>query len=629
MNIELLNKLPYRIDTPSFKSNKLESMDNIDNAYEKYSAQDLGMYTSVIKNSDMSGIISGKLDKIEKENNIKIIYACEAGSKAWGSDSKNSDYDVRYIYVSPRYVYKNLPKKEHITNELNETFDINGFDLSQIVKLLKNDEYNPHELLNSSIKYKETDFSRKLNSIVEESYDVDNMKKHYTNAAKSTYMTKIKNKEYVDPKSYLLTLRFLLSTDYIDKENKTPPLNFQNLFKGEFEKEQVYTIAEKLLENKRKGNKSDTIKSIPEMNDYIENKIYEQQENQKLYKPREKNFLNVETFFNNTINSKDFDDINKIVLTPIEKDRMNAFPKDVDYKKEILLYLGYPMDNHLALRSIVGPQEFGYVINKFDNNPDAYSAGEVTIENSDKTVLTNVMNKKYRANMHIHTLYSDGKMSVKELLDNSAKYANNIANYFENNNIKDYEPFTIAITDHNTTEGAKEAVKIIYDNPEKYKNLRVVLGIELSASEVDNSNKNRQVHILAQSINPFDDEMNAKLNKRIDEKHPFYGSLGSIRDTISILESQPDCFVGYAHPLAHLSPALPNEEKKDIVMDLLRRFYESSGGHRQYVENYYQSYNDDFGNDEDSLKVIKDFSDEFNFPSVGGMDTHGNSIYKY
>ena len=37
------------------------------------------------------------LAEIEQENNVRILFACESGSRAWGFESKDSDYDVRFI----------------------------------------------------------------------------------------------------------------------------------------------------------------------------------------------------------------------------------------------------------------------------------------------------------------------------------------------------------------------------------------------------------------------------------------------------------------------------------------------------------------------------------------------------
>lgn len=46
--------------------------------------------------------IQAEIDRIEREENVRVIYACESGSRAWGFPSRDSDYDVRMVYVSRR-----------------------------------------------------------------------------------------------------------------------------------------------------------------------------------------------------------------------------------------------------------------------------------------------------------------------------------------------------------------------------------------------------------------------------------------------------------------------------------------------------------------------------------------------
>lgn len=43
--------------------------------------------------------ISKQLTNIETERDVRILYAVEFGSRAWGFASRNSDFDVRFINI--------------------------------------------------------------------------------------------------------------------------------------------------------------------------------------------------------------------------------------------------------------------------------------------------------------------------------------------------------------------------------------------------------------------------------------------------------------------------------------------------------------------------------------------------
>ena len=52
--------------------------------------------------------IKTRLDEIERAEGVRILYACESGSRAWGFPSADSDYDVRFIYAHPTEWYLTL-----------------------------------------------------------------------------------------------------------------------------------------------------------------------------------------------------------------------------------------------------------------------------------------------------------------------------------------------------------------------------------------------------------------------------------------------------------------------------------------------------------------------------------------
>lgn len=50
----------------------------------------------------MTTRIAAALAALEAQYGIRILYACESGSRAWGFPSPDSDYDVRFVYVHPQ-----------------------------------------------------------------------------------------------------------------------------------------------------------------------------------------------------------------------------------------------------------------------------------------------------------------------------------------------------------------------------------------------------------------------------------------------------------------------------------------------------------------------------------------------
>ena len=62
--------------------------------------------------------IVGVLHELERQQDFKVLFAAESGSRAWGFASPDSDYDVRMIYVKPEAWYWSLDARWELRKTL-------------------------------------------------------------------------------------------------------------------------------------------------------------------------------------------------------------------------------------------------------------------------------------------------------------------------------------------------------------------------------------------------------------------------------------------------------------------------------------------------------------------------------
>jgi len=81
--------------------------------------------------------IQAELNVIEREEAVRILLAIESGSRAWGFPSRDSDYDVRFLYVQPVEAYLAvMPLRDVIERPVDATLDVNGWDLRKAMQLM-------------------------------------------------------------------------------------------------------------------------------------------------------------------------------------------------------------------------------------------------------------------------------------------------------------------------------------------------------------------------------------------------------------------------------------------------------------------------------------------------------------
>lgn len=182
----------------------------------------------------MKNKINQYLDAIEKEKQIKILLACETGSRAWGFPSPDSDYDVRIIYMHPKDWYLSLTdKKDSIQRMLeNNEIDITGWDLRKSLRLLMKSNPPLLERIQSTIIYRQDDqFVNSIVGLANNSYSRISTIHHYLSMAKKFLADIVNEKEY-KLKKFFYALRSATACLWILKKHEIPPISFLQMING-------------------------------------------------------------------------------------------------------------------------------------------------------------------------------------------------------------------------------------------------------------------------------------------------------------------------------------------------------------------------------------------------------------
>lgn len=220
----------------------------------------------------MKQIILEKIAEIEQVENVQILLAIESGSRAWGFASPDSDYDVRFIYKRPITEYLRLDKRRDVIEfMLDDTLDINGWDLDKTLRLLYSSNPTLFEWCNSPIIYKTSDFHEELKTLLPTYFLSKACLYHYLSMAKRNFSEHLKT-DTVKLKKYLYAIRPLLACRWILANKSAPPMLFSDLVESQLESDMLPFIDE-LLKNKIKTPERLESKRIEPINEWLEKNL--------------------------------------------------------------------------------------------------------------------------------------------------------------------------------------------------------------------------------------------------------------------------------------------------------------------------------------------------------------------
>lgn len=193
----------------------------------------------------VSTVIKHKIHELEQLHDIRILFACESGSRAWGFPSPDSDYDARFIYVHTKEWYLSIHEKRDVIElPVNAELDICGWELRKTLRLLQ--KHNPVlvEWMHSPIVYEVDDaFFDDFKELSSVYFSPIAAMHHYLSSGKKYYEECV-NSDHVKLKKLFYCLRVTLAALWIGRNKTMPPMELEKLMAVIQEKELLTRIKE-------------------------------------------------------------------------------------------------------------------------------------------------------------------------------------------------------------------------------------------------------------------------------------------------------------------------------------------------------------------------------------------------
>jgi len=223
----------------------------------------------------MQDKILRRLGEIEAREQVKILYACESGSRAWGFASRDSDWDVRFIYVHQHDWYLSVDaerRQDVIELPIVDDLDINGWDIRKALWLLRKSNPPLLEWIHSPIVYlQQTGFADHLRELLPTYYSFRACHYHYLSMAKSNFREYLQG-EQVRLKKYLYVLRPLLAVSWMEQGRGQIPVEFDGLLDC-LQDDEVKGEIVTLVERKIAGDELDRGNRVDALNRFIEKEL--------------------------------------------------------------------------------------------------------------------------------------------------------------------------------------------------------------------------------------------------------------------------------------------------------------------------------------------------------------------
>lgn len=217
-----------------------------------------------------------RLQRAEREHDVRILLAVESGSRAWGFASPNSDYDVRFIYArrAADYIAVDLEERRDVIEyPIVDEIDLNGWDIRKALRLFWKSNPAFVEWIQSPIVYmKRGAFADGARALLPQVYNRLRGIHHYRSMARTTYRSHLEAAE-VPLKKYFYALRPLLAIRWIEAHDAPPPIEFERLLPTLAGQPALLDDIAALLAAKRVALEKGLTPAMPRLNAFIESEL--------------------------------------------------------------------------------------------------------------------------------------------------------------------------------------------------------------------------------------------------------------------------------------------------------------------------------------------------------------------
>ncbi len=235
-----------------------------------------------------------ELADIESEKDVKILFAIESGSRAWGFPSPDSDYDARFIYARRKDWYLSItPGRDVIERPIDDLLDVSGWDIKKALGLLLKPNPVALEWLNSPIRYLwNEEICGPLKAFASEISHTAAAIYHYRSLGIRQFDLHIKDKEQINLKKMFYVLRPAMAIRCLRlNPDEFPPIDFRVMIKqadlSEDISKQIYDLLALKSETKEMGDS----KRWPDLDAFIQEELAWAFEHAKDFRGAEKDKL--------------------------------------------------------------------------------------------------------------------------------------------------------------------------------------------------------------------------------------------------------------------------------------------------------------------------------------------------